>query len=313
MKIAFVGAGAFSDFSLQAYKKYIPGLEAVTVYDTNTELAKMFAANHNIPTIASSMDELLRIPSDVVVVLTPPNTHFELGRQSLAAGKNTLIEKPIAFTLEQAGELVDLANKNNCRMTANLVLRYHPIHQQIRQFVKNKKYGALRSIKTVANLAEYPAEHWYWKPEISGGFFLNTYTHFLDLYQFVSGQVVLEAGHHGDQKNGQIIQLKMTDTTAQLEINLHALGDEERVETTYSFEHATITTTGWLPEQMTITANGISPIHQNETEPKENRYQQILAAIIKDLVDPSTDPIISLHDLTETIRVPLLAESTILT
>ncbi len=304
-QLALIGAGAFSDFCLQAYRRHLPGLEVAAVFDTNTDLAKSFAASHQISVVTTSIAELLAIPSDAVVILTPPNTHFDLGRQALAAGKNALIEKPIAFTFEQANELATIAKQNNCRITANLVLRYHPINQQIRSFVQNKTYGQLRSITTIANLAAYPADHWYWEPKISGGFFLNTYTHFFDLYRFISQEEFIGGTSAGDAQTGHDISLQFEQTTAHLTTNLHTKNVDELVQTTYNFDKATITTNGWFPETIAITTPGQLPQTTTVSEPKEQLYGKVLANILADLLSPPAEPVVTPHDLLEAVRVAL--------
>lgn len=308
-RLALVGAGAFSDFCLKSYRRYLPGLTVVAIFDTNTKLAAEFAVSHHIPVIARSMDELLAVPSDAVVILTPPNTHFELGRMSVAAGKNTLIEKPIAFSLEQASELITLAEQNQCRIAANLVLRYHPFHLAIRELVESGRYGALQSIATTAHLAAYPDDHWYWQPAVSGGFFLNTYTHFFDLYRFISGQTVT-SGSSDDTETGHKITIELGSVSAQLTTNLHARNEDELVTTTYRLERATITTRGWFPEQIIVAPDADRPNEQLENLPKEERYGQVLSHVLGELLSPPDKPLLTHQDLLETVRVACLLEST---
>ena len=60
--------------------------------------------------ILRQVDELLADPAiELVVVTTPNETHFELARQALAAGKHVVIDKPFAATSGQAAELIELA------------------------------------------------------------------------------------------------------------------------------------------------------------------------------------------------------------
>ncbi len=307
-KIGLIGAGAFSDFCLDSYQKNLPGVTCAAVFDKDPSAATLLAKKFGISVVTNSIDELLAQEVDAILVLTRPDTHYELGKQVITAGKNVLIEKPMAFSVEKAEELIQLAEQYGCRITANLVLRYHPFHQTIRDFVQTQKYGKLESINCQARLAEYPADHWYWQAAISGGFFLNTYVHFLDLFVFVANKKPEKASHSGVVANGQKIQLKFANSTATLDINLHATNAEERVETIYKFEKATVTTTDWLPSKMIISAVGKESII-SDVITKDERYQQILAAILNDLLNPITKPIISHQDLVEAIRVPLAAES----
>lgn len=50
---------------------------------------------------------------NLVVITSPSNTHYDLAKKTLEAGKNVLIEKPFAETYEQAKELFDLAASRN--------------------------------------------------------------------------------------------------------------------------------------------------------------------------------------------------------
>lgn len=308
MKLALVGAGAFSDFCLSNYKKFIPDVKVIAVFDMEHSRAEGFAKTHDIPLVAKSMDELLAQPSDAVVILTPPNTHWELGKQAIEANKHVLVEKPIAFTNEQAESLVELAKKNNRQITSNLVLRYHPFHKELRSSVRYSNYGKLLTIKTTANLAKYPAGHWYWNKDISGGFFLNTYTHFFDLYRFISGQEVETAQNTPIGDIGHRVKLKLTSCTAELVTNLHVSNENELVETIFQFERASIKTVGWFPDSIIITQADGSKIKKSDTRTKKEHYGNILATILSDLVNQPQDKTISINDLREAVRVALLAQ-----
>src|SRR5688572_16340584 len=50
---------------------------------------------------------------DIVVILTPMSSHAALAKSALSAGKHVLVEKPLATTLEDATELVELACRSN--------------------------------------------------------------------------------------------------------------------------------------------------------------------------------------------------------
>ena len=61
-----------------------------------------------------------------VVLATQAETHFDLARQALMAGKDILVEKPLATTYEQGAELVRLADKVGRMIMVGHVLEYHP-------------------------------------------------------------------------------------------------------------------------------------------------------------------------------------------
>jgi scyllo-inositol 2-dehydrogenase (NADP+) len=52
------------------------------------------------------------------VVSTPSGTHFDLARQALKAGKNVVVDKPVAVTSAEVAELMHLAAKKNLLFVA---------------------------------------------------------------------------------------------------------------------------------------------------------------------------------------------------
>lgn len=73
-------------------------------------------AARRFPGVHTTTDyrDLLKDPSiDAIAIATPVNTHYELGRAALEAGKHLWLEKPMTETAEQSRRLVDLAEKKN--------------------------------------------------------------------------------------------------------------------------------------------------------------------------------------------------------
>lgn len=51
-KLGVVGAGAFTDFTLESYRQHLPQLELVAITDPKTELAESLAKKYEIPQVA---------------------------------------------------------------------------------------------------------------------------------------------------------------------------------------------------------------------------------------------------------------------
>jgi predicted dehydrogenase len=98
---------------------YLPGLmemksevATVAVADPVIERARSVAAQYGVPEVYESIDEMLeKADLDLVINLTPIPIHGSTSRKILEAGKHLVIEKPIATTMEDADELIDLANR----------------------------------------------------------------------------------------------------------------------------------------------------------------------------------------------------------
>lgn len=110
MKIAIIGCGYVVDHYLKTLKSHSI-LELTGVTDLRPDRAEMVARNYDT-TIYKSNKELLEDPNvELVVNLTNPESHYEMNKAALLAGKHVYSEKPFTHDISQAKELVDLAKK----------------------------------------------------------------------------------------------------------------------------------------------------------------------------------------------------------
>jgi predicted dehydrogenase len=86
--------------------------------------------------------ELVGSPDvDLVVVLTPPPTHFEITRAALRAGKHVLCEKPLAMTPDEADELVELVARGPGRFAPAPFTLLSPTYQAIARRIRRGDIG----------------------------------------------------------------------------------------------------------------------------------------------------------------------------
>jgi len=79
-----------------------------------------------------------------VVICTPASTHYSLVKKALLAGKDVLVEKPLALSVKEGKELVNLSKKN-ILMIDHLLL-YHPAIIKLKKLIKEGKLGEIRYI-----------------------------------------------------------------------------------------------------------------------------------------------------------------------
>jgi predicted dehydrogenase len=96
--------------------------------------------------VVADVDEVLSAPVEGVVIATPAETHYDLARQALEAGKDVLCEKPLALTYEEGGELVRLAEHQGRILMVGHVLEYHPGIVRLLELVRSGKLGKVRYI-----------------------------------------------------------------------------------------------------------------------------------------------------------------------
>lgn len=93
-----------------------PGLELAAVSSSRPDRVRA-----DLPgmLVVPSPDDICALPSvDLVVIATPNDTHLELTKMALGAGKHVALEKPFALTLEQARELAGLARRTGLVLAA---------------------------------------------------------------------------------------------------------------------------------------------------------------------------------------------------
>lgn len=117
IKTAIIGCGAISGIYIENLKNMFSIIDLAGCYDHGEAKCKAVADKHGIR--ALTLDEILNDGSiELVVNLTQPKAHFEVIRQLLEAGKNVYTEKVLSIKLEEAAELVRLADEKGLYLGA---------------------------------------------------------------------------------------------------------------------------------------------------------------------------------------------------
>jgi predicted dehydrogenase len=114
LRVAVIGTGSLGKEHARIYAELAraqgSALHLVGVFDAHHAVAEKVA--EKCRTIAFPSVEAAAQAADAFSIVTPTNTHFEVGKTLLAAGKHVLVEKPMTETSAQAAELVELAQQN---------------------------------------------------------------------------------------------------------------------------------------------------------------------------------------------------------
>jgi UDP-2-acetamido-3-amino-2,3-dideoxy-glucuronate N-acetyltransferase len=81
-----------------------------------------------------------------LVIATPADTHFALAKDALLAGKDVMVEKPLALLRSEGEELVALAGERRLILMVGHVLRYHPAVVKIKEMIENEEIGPIRYV-----------------------------------------------------------------------------------------------------------------------------------------------------------------------
>lgn len=166
--VGVIGCGNISDAYLKAAPQF-PIIEIVGCADINHAAAQVKADAYDIK--AMDIDGLLSDPSvDIVLNLTTPQFHVEVGARALKAGKHTYSEKPLAISVEEAATLVSLAKEHNLRVGCAPDTFLGGAHQAARRALDNDVIGS--AVAGTAFMMVPGHESWHPNPDFyykSGG------------------------------------------------------------------------------------------------------------------------------------------------
>lgn len=140
MKIVQIGTGGWG----KNHTRILSQLGVLSaVCDTNAERSKEYGEKYSVKHY-NSLEDLIKFEEfDGAFVVTPTSTHTEIATKLLEAKKHVFVEKPMTYKSEDGQKIADLAKKNNLVLTCGYIERFNPAVDNVKKFVKEKKYGEL--------------------------------------------------------------------------------------------------------------------------------------------------------------------------
>jgi len=81
---------------------------------------------------------------DAIVISTPAETHYDLAKKSLFAGKHVFVEKPLSLAEEEGQELAELAEQNKLVLMVGHILQYHTAVLKLKELIDNGELGKIQ-------------------------------------------------------------------------------------------------------------------------------------------------------------------------
>jgi len=123
LKIGVFGTGHLGKFHLNNWKK-ITGVELVGFYDPNDEIAQEVMSRYGL-TRFEEADVLMDLV-DAADIVAPTPFHFDLCQLALRKGKHVFVEKPMADTMDQARQIIQLVKESKVKFQVGHVERFNP-------------------------------------------------------------------------------------------------------------------------------------------------------------------------------------------
>lgn len=255
-----IGLGGFARFALQHFIQ-VPGVELVCVGGATSDEAKHCAERYGVAVLESAAAVCEREDVNWVYINTPPFLHAEQTLLALRHGKNVLVEKPMATTIEDGREIQTLAAKSGLRVVTNLMQRHNPVVKIVKTIIEEKLFGdpLFFNFNNHAVDEGLPTEHWFWDRHKSGGIFVEHGVHFFDMARYWFGDgTVRSAGAHCRGVDGCEDQVWCDVMHGQtLARFYHGFNQTSRTESQrweIVFERGQILMEGWIPMGLVATA-----------------------------------------------------------
>ena len=137
IKIAVIGAGKLGVRHAKVYSK-LPGVELVGVCDTHKDRAQACARECKTKPYQDYRELLGKV--DAASIVVPSQHHHAISRDFLMKGAHLLIEKPITTSLEEADDLLQLAEKYSCLVQVGHIERYNSAIRAIKNVIKVPRF-----------------------------------------------------------------------------------------------------------------------------------------------------------------------------
>ncbi len=128
LNFGIIGCGRLGGFHARALAR-VPGARLVAVTDLDADRASAVAAETGAR-VCRKLEELLE-QVDALIVATPTTTHREIAVAAMEAGVDTLVEKPLADSLEAAEEIARVAQETGRVLLVGHIERFNPVFRAV--------------------------------------------------------------------------------------------------------------------------------------------------------------------------------------
>ncbi|MGH2356352.1 MAG: Gfo/Idh/MocA family protein [Chloroflexota bacterium] len=168
-RVGLIACGIIAQAHLRAYRK-IPAVEVVAGADLSAEVRERWSAEHGIPTMYASAEEMLeRERPDVVSICTWPPLRPEMTELACAHGvQGILAEKPMAVDLAGCDRMIAAAERSGTVLIIGTQRRFHNRYIKARELIDAGAIGDIAQISVFI-----------------GGDLLTSATHMVDVIRYL--------------------------------------------------------------------------------------------------------------------------------
>lgn len=142
VKIAVVGAGYWGKNLLRVFNE-LGALYAICESNPNNPNLIPYTG---IKLYTDYLELLSDADVEAVAIASPASTHYEIVKKVIESGKDVYVEKPLALTVREGQEIVDIADKEKRILMVGHILQYHPAVIKLKELISLGELGKVEYI-----------------------------------------------------------------------------------------------------------------------------------------------------------------------
>ena len=296
---AVIGLGAMGQHHIRVYKEL--GIEIAGVADADAERAREIGDEYAVPYYDDYRKLLRRV--DIASIAVPTSIHKQIAVEFLRHKTHCLVEKPIASSVQEAEEMIKIANANNIKLMVGHIERFNPVILKLKELIDK---GALGKVMLISTRRVGP-----FQPRIRDvGIIIDSATHDIDATRFLLGKepidIYSKAGRfkHPSREDHALIMLDFGDSAASLEVNWFT---PQKVRTLVATGSEGIAYLDYIKQELIIfNSCKESHIKIEKAEPLKTEIAHFISCVQND-----TQPLVDGYEGLNTLRVALKASEVV--
>lgn len=149
VKVAVIGCGYWGPNLIRNFNE-LDNAEVTMISDLRPERLKTMSGKYPKMQVTVDHNEVLNNPDiDAVALATPVETHYPLASTAIKNGKSVFIEKPLTASVNEAEELIELAERHNQKLMVGHTFVYTGAVRKIKEFIDNRELGNINYFDSV--------------------------------------------------------------------------------------------------------------------------------------------------------------------
>ena len=197
VRVGIVGLGGVADRIHLPACRVVPEIEVVAGCDLDSQARDKMAQKYGIPQTFETVERMIAATTpELIIVGTPPNSHFEICRLAFETGAHVFCEKPFMPSLEEADRVIELAQEKQRLLRVNNQYRFMSFYRETKRRLEKGEFGRLYYIQCWQQMFHPPEKETNWRNQLKQYVLYEFGTHALDLACFFFD--TLPASLHAD-------------------------------------------------------------------------------------------------------------------